>query len=61
MEYRDEFGKKTGKTKQVKMKCGDPCKDFIMYGCGRCPPSCHQPIWPKDLPESERGFDNIIN
>ena len=43
VEPRKKFGKKTGKYRIEKVKCGNPCKDFIMYGCGVCPPSCHQP------------------
>ena len=41
LEYRDKFGKKTGKFKIEKIVCGNPCKDFIMGGCGICPSSCH--------------------
>lgn len=27
------------------MTCDNPCTDFIMGGCGKCPSSCHQPPW----------------
>lgn len=48
LEYRDKLGKKTGKKKIMKHRCGDPCKNFIMGGCGICPSFCHQPNFDKD-------------
>lgn len=44
-----------------KIKCDNPCTDYILGGCGKCPPSCHQPPWHYDKNFKEEMSEEVAN